>query len=62
MELGLTHLIDRGSAAHVEEIRTFNATAEAAAGDQPQPDPATPGGPAAGPDHVDQQAPRTAGR
>src|ERR1017187_9328601 len=44
MELGLTHLIDWGSAAHVEESRTFNAAAQAAAGDQPQPDPATPDG------------------
>lgn len=44
MELGLSYLIDKGSAAHVEESRTFNAAAEAAAGDQPQPDPATPAG------------------
>ena len=44
MELGLTHLIDQGSAAHVGESRTFNAAAQAAAGDQPQPDPATPEG------------------
>ena len=44
MELGLTHLIDQGSAAHVGESRTFNAAAQAAAGDQPRPDPATPEG------------------
>ena len=62
MELGLTHLIDQGSAAHVGESRTFNAAAQAAAGDQPQPDPATPEGLQAGPDHADQQAPRTTGR
>ena len=39
MEVGLTHLIDKGSAAYVEESRTFNAAVQAAAGDQPQPDP-----------------------
>jgi acetyl esterase len=44
MELGLSHLIDKGSAAHIEESRTFNAAVEAAAGDQVQPDPATPEG------------------
>jgi acetyl esterase len=44
MELGLRHLIDPGSPAHAEESRTFNAAARAAAGDRPQPDPATPEG------------------
>jgi acetyl esterase len=44
MELGLGYLIDQGSAVHVEESRTFNAAAEAAAGDGVPPDPATPAG------------------
>jgi acetyl esterase len=44
MELGLGYLTDKGSAAHVEESRTINAAVEAAAGDQPRPDPATPEG------------------
>jgi acetyl esterase len=44
MEVGLTHLIDKGSAAHVEESRTFNAAVQAAAGAQPRPDPARPEG------------------
>jgi acetyl esterase len=44
MELGLGYLIDQGSAPHVEESRAFNAAVEAAASDQPRPDPATPVG------------------
>jgi acetyl esterase len=44
MEVGLTHLIDKGSVAHVEESRTFNAAVQVAARDQPPPDPATPEG------------------
>jgi acetyl esterase/lipase len=45
MEVGLTHLIDKGTAAHLEESRTFNAAVQAAAaGDQAQPDPSTPEG------------------
>jgi hypothetical protein len=44
MELGLSSLIDKGSAAHVEESQTFNAAVEAAVRDQLQPDPATPEG------------------
>ena len=44
MEVGLTHLIDGGTAAHLEESRTFNAAVQAAAGDRPQPDLATPEG------------------
>jgi acetyl esterase len=43
MELGLRYLTDKGSAAHVEQSRSFNAAVEAAS-DQPQPDPATPEG------------------
>ena len=38
MEVGLAHLIDTTAVAHVEQSRTFNAAAQAAAaGDQPQP-------------------------
>jgi len=44
MEVGLTHLIGKGTAAHLEESRTFNAAVQAAAGDQAQPDPSTPKG------------------
>ena len=45
MEVGLTHLVDKGTAAHLEESRAFNAAVQAAAaGDQPQPDPSTPEG------------------
>jgi len=45
MEVGLTHLIDKGTAAHLEESRTFNAVVQAAAAnDQAQPDLSTPGG------------------
>ncbi len=44
MELGLAQLIDSGLAAHVEECRAFNAAMQAAAGDQPHPDPSTPEG------------------
>src|SRR3984957_11914022 len=44
MELGLTPLIDQRSAAPAGASRTFTAAAQAAAGDQPQPDPATPEG------------------
>ena len=44
MEVGLTHLIGKGTAAHLEESRTFNAAVQAAAGDQAQPDLATPEG------------------
>lgn len=45
MEVGLTHLFGQGTAAHLEESRTFNAAMQAAAaGGQPQPDPSTPEG------------------
>jgi len=45
MEVGLTHLVDKGTAAHLEESRAFNAAVQAAAADdQQQPDPSTPGG------------------
>jgi acetyl esterase/lipase len=44
MEVGLAHLIDEETAAHVEDSRTFNAAVEAASGDTPLPDPATPEG------------------
>jgi acetyl esterase/lipase len=44
MQLGLAHLFDQSSEAHVEESRAYNAAAQAAAGGQPWPDPATPGG------------------
>jgi acetyl esterase len=44
MELRLSYLIDKGSAACVEESRTFNAAVAATASDRPQPDPATPAG------------------
>lgn len=44
MKVGLAHLIDKESVAHVEESRAFNAAVEAADGDKPQPDPATPEG------------------
>ena len=45
MEVGLTHLIDNGTAAHLEESRTFNAAAQAAAAsDLAQPDLSTSGG------------------
>lgn len=54
MEIGLTHLIDKRSAAYVEESRTLNAAVQVAAGDQPQPDPATPEGPQAGPARTKQ--------
>jgi acetyl esterase len=42
MEVGLTHLVDSGSAAHLDESRAFNAAAQARA--VPSPDPATPEG------------------
>ena len=44
MEVGLAHLIDKGTAAHLEESRTFNAAVQATADDQAQPDPSTPKG------------------
>jgi acetyl esterase/lipase len=45
MEVGLAHLIDKGTAAHLAESRSFNAAVQAAAaGDQPQPDLSTPEG------------------
>jgi len=45
MEVGLSQLIVKGTAAHLAESRAFNAAVQAAAaGDQPQPDPATPEG------------------
>jgi acetyl esterase len=46
MEVGLTHLTDKQTAAHLEETRAFNAAvhAAAAADDQTPPDPSTPEG------------------
>jgi len=44
MEVGLAHLIDRGTAEHLEESRAFNAAVQATAGDQQRPDPSTPEG------------------
>lgn len=44
MKVGLTHLIDEGTIAHVEESRAFNAAALASTGDQPGPDLSTPDG------------------
>jgi acetyl esterase/lipase len=44
MEIGLTHLLDSGSLAHLEDSRAFNAVMQAAAGDAAPADPATPGG------------------
>jgi acetyl esterase len=44
MKVGLAHLIDQGTAAHVEESRTFNAAVQATAADQLQPDLSTPEG------------------
>ncbi|HEX3394784.1 MAG TPA: alpha/beta hydrolase [Acidimicrobiales bacterium] len=44
MEVGLTHLIDKGMAAHVEESRAFHAAVRAAASTPPPPDPSTPEG------------------
>jgi acetyl esterase/lipase len=45
MEVGLAHLIDKGTAAHLEQSRAFNAAVQAAAaGDQLRPDPSTPEG------------------
>jgi acetyl esterase len=41
MEVGLAHLIENGSAAHVEESRTFNLATQGAASGREQPDPAT---------------------
>ncbi len=43
MELGLAHLLDSRSAAHVEESRALNAAVQAA-GDQPHADLSTPEG------------------
>jgi acetyl esterase len=44
MNLELTHLIDEGMVAHVEESRTFNAAVHTAAGTQPHSDLSTPEG------------------
>lgn len=44
MDVGLTQLIEKGSSAHIAESRAFHAAAQAAAGNQPQPDLATPEG------------------
>ena len=45
MEVGLTYLIDKGTAAHLGESRTLTAAVQAAAADgQPQPDLSTPEG------------------
>lgn len=44
MQIGLESLIDDELAAYVEESRIFNATLDASAGVQPQPDPSTPKG------------------
>ncbi len=44
MEVGLAHLMESGSAAHVEESRAFNEAARGAAGDRAQPDLSTPEG------------------
>ena len=44
MQIGLDRLIDDELAVHVEESRNFNATLDASAGTQPQPDPSTPTG------------------
>jgi acetyl esterase len=44
VEVGLRRLIDEELAAYAEESRQFNAASMAAAGGQPQPDPATPEG------------------
>jgi acetyl esterase len=37
MNVGLAHLFDEGTAAHVEESRTFNAAVQATVGEQRQP-------------------------
>jgi acetyl esterase/lipase len=44
MQIGLESLIDAELAAYVEESRSFNATLDASAGAQSQPDPSTPDG------------------
>ena len=44
MQIGLDSLIDDELAAYVEESRNFNATLDASAGAQPQPDHSTPKG------------------
>jgi acetyl esterase/lipase len=44
MEVGLGHLTEKRSAAHVEDSHTFTAAIQAAAQDQAQPDPTTPEG------------------
>lgn len=44
MEVGLSHLTVEVPAAHIEQSRTFNAAARAAAAHRSPPDPATPEG------------------
>ena len=57
MQLGLTHLFDQSSEAHVEESRIFNAAAQAAAAGRPAPDPATPEGLRAARDQLSNRPP-----
>ncbi|MGI8750937.1 MAG: alpha/beta hydrolase [Acidimicrobiales bacterium] len=57
MEVGLQHLMDKGSPAQVEESRNFNKSVRAAAGEKPQPDPATPEGLQAARSQLSSRAP-----
>ena len=61
MELGLTHLIDQASAAHVGEVARSTPPPRRRPVISRSPT-RRPRGPAAGPGHADQQAPQITGR